>query len=380
MDTESNNNIDNIDNIDNTDNIDNMDNIENTENNVGSQEILNAIDLGKITLNDKKKRGRPKKSQQLIIPPTNKIKINDVIFEQDEIILHLPISNTDIQSLDNNNKEIQENNNLLKDHTIINKETENNGDNQINENTVNTGLYDENEEKQYKILENNKQINIIKKYREENEKLKKYLLEITPMYFTEVKTYPSDIQIYTLDGKQYIPKKTDIPCWWCTYNFDWLPVGMAEYYHNSTFYVRGCFCSFNCKASYNLNINDNKVWDRYSLMKLMYYQINKDKITSIADIIINPAGPKELLIKYGGTMTIEEYRKNSKILGKEYHTLIPPFFPINTGFEECTNNKTNSKTMNIHNLLNPNSKDNILVKRNKPLKNVASKEIDDFIE
>lgn len=340
-----------------------------TETKINSQEILNAIDLGKISLTDKKKRGRPKKSQQIINPTINKVKINNVMFEQDEIILHLPISSSDIQSSKNTDLNIggtDKSENESETDTYISEQDK------IKKDNVKQEKWNELNNKQYSL--------VIKKLKEENEKLRKYLIEITPMYFTEVKTYPSDLQIFTIEGKQYIPKKTDIPCWWCTCNFDWLPVGMAEYHNNDIFYVRGCFCSFNCKAAFNLNINDNRVWERYSLMKLMYYKINKDKITSIADIVINPAGPKELLIKYGGTMTIEEYRKNSKILGKEYHTLIPPFFPINTGFEECTASKTNSKTMNIHNLLNPNSKDNIMVKRNKPLKNIASKEIDSFIE
>ena len=51
------------------------------EKKIDSQEILNAIDLGKINLTDKKKRGRPKKSQQIINTSSNKIKINDIGFD-----------------------------------------------------------------------------------------------------------------------------------------------------------------------------------------------------------------------------------------------------------------------------------------------------------
>jgi hypothetical protein len=107
--------------------------------------------------------------------------------------------------------------------------------------------------------------------------------------------------------------------------------------------------------------------------------INKDKINSINDIDINIAGPKELLEKYGGSMKIEEYRKNSKILGREYHKLIPPFLPINFGFEEITNSKTNKNT-NLNNLIYSTSKNNnIIIKRNKPLNNVMSKHIDYYV-
>lgn len=334
------------------------------EGNINSQEILNAIDLGKINFNDKKKRGRPKKTQQLINPIINKTKINTSTFDQDEIILHLPISASDIQSFQNK---------------IV---VENAQDNCSDTNSISSNYNKKNnKQEQLNELNNSQYNNIIKKLKEENDKLKKYLIDVTPMYFTEVKTYPVNLKLFDVDGSNYVMKYTNIPCWWCTYNFDWLPVGIPEKYHNDTFYVWGCFCSFNCKAAYNLNINDNRVWERYTLMKQLYYIINKDNIVSIAEIEINPAGPKELLEKYGGPMSIDVYRKNSKILGKEYHKLIPPFTPINMAFQE-TNvpNKTNSKTMNIHNLLNPNLKDSVVIKRNKPLKNIASKEIDAFME
>ena len=45
----------------------------NIEKKINSQDILNAIDLNKINFTDKKKRGRPKKSQQLINPTISKI-------------------------------------------------------------------------------------------------------------------------------------------------------------------------------------------------------------------------------------------------------------------------------------------------------------------
>lgn len=354
------------------------------EKQINSQEILNAIDLGKINLTDKKKRGRPKKSQQIINPTSSKIKINEVLFEQEEIILHLPgISSSDINVL-KNTENTNTKTNTAKDIKNFDSDEEDISDvsdeeTQIKNNTKKNIKKEDNKDDVWNDI-NHKQYGIIKKLKEENDKLKKYLIDITPMYFTEVKVYPVDLKIFDLEGNEYIPKKTNICCWWCTYNFDWLPVGIPEKYHNGIFYVFGCFCSFNCKAAFNLGINDNRVWERYALMKQLYYMINKNSITSISDIEINPAGPKELLEKYGGPMTIDEYRKNSKILGREYHKLMPPFLPINIGFEETTNSKTNSKTMNINNLLNPNSKDNIVVKRNKPLSNVASKEIDSFIE
>ena len=68
------------------------------------EDILNSIDLNKINHNEKKKRGRPKKSHQVVNPNLNKYKIDKNISslnDQDEIILHLPLTSHDISSLKN---------------------------------------------------------------------------------------------------------------------------------------------------------------------------------------------------------------------------------------------------------------------------------------
>ena len=263
-----------------------------------SDDILNMVDTDKILNDIKKKRGRPKKNNQYNFNnmPKMKLTVNEFHnYEDDEIILHLPISKLDIQSLKNNDKTLENLN-----EKIINLNT-NENKNQIIEES------DDNQELSYYYA---KQYNsIIKKLKEDNNKLINFLEEITPMYNTEVKFYPVNLNLFELNNSKLIPKKTHIACWWCTYQFDNLPTFLPEKIHNGDFYVQGCFCSFNCAAAYNLNQNDTKIWNRYSLLKQLYYLINKDIIKSIIDIEINIAGPKELLEKYGGIMSIEEYRK-----------------------------------------------------------------------
>lgn len=326
---------------------------------INSQDILNAIDMNKINQTEKKRRGRPKKTQMISPNPKIKIPLNDNdSYEEDEIILHLPISRDDIKSLGLSSC--------------------------VEESTEKNALSDsEDESSSEKDAKSNdpsfKQLGlIIKKLKEENDELKRFLTDITPMYFTDVKIYPVDLELFDMQNNLLVPKKTNICCWWCTYQFDWLPTFLPEKYSDGKFYVTGCFCSFNCKAAYNLNLNDSKVWERYSLIKQLYYMINKDKIKSISDIEINIAGPRELLEKFGGPMTINEFRKNSKILGREYHKLLPPFLPMSMGFKEYTNSKL-SKSVNINNLITSKN-DNILIKRNKPVNNIASKNIDNYIE
>ncbi len=336
-------------------------------NKFNSQDILNAIDLNKINQIEKKKRGRPKKTQQMLTSvPKLKVQQNEEEnLEEEEIILHLPISKAEIMQINSADYSIDD---------IVDKQN----------NNVNSSVQesDESSDKELSKPSDNyiKQLGlIIKKLKEENDELKKYLTDITPMYFTEVKVYPIDLKLFDVNQNKLIPTKTNLCCWWCTYNFDCLPTYLPEKYSEGNFHVSGCYCSFNCAGAYNLSLADNKVWERYSLLKLLYYMINKDKINSINDIDINIAGPKELLEKYGGPMKIEEYRKNSKILGREYHKLVPPFLPINFGFEEITNSKTNKNT-NLNNLIYSTSKnDNIVIKRNKPLNNVMSKQIEYYV-
>ena len=347
---------------------------------INYQDILNAIDLNKINFTDKKKRGRPKKSQQLINPTSiSKINISNVPDEQEEIILHLPITKSDIQTFKNKGTTLEDMGGKIKQ---IQEDSENDSENSDDDISIPKKekdiLHDTFGDKWNDV--NQKQYGfIIKKLKDENDKLKKYLTDITPMYFTEVKVYPVDLKIFDKQENILIPKKTNVNCWWCTYNFDCLPTFIPIKYTENKFYVYGCFCSFNCAGAYNLHKNDDHN-NRYSLLKQMYYMINKGQITSINEININVAGPKELLEKYGGPMKIEEYRKNSKILGREYHTLMPPFMPINIGFEEITNSKTTNKSAKINDIISINSKEHLVVKRNKPLTQIASKEIDSYIE
>ena len=336
-------------------------------------DILNSIDLNKINHNEKKKRGRPKKSHQVVNPNLNKYKIDKYVSsanDQDEIILHLPLSSHDISSLKNVEINLADIENDKGDEDINDREEDDKREVNVKKQD-NSILVSENANKSYAI-------GIIKKLKEENEELKKYLSEITPMYFTDIKFYPSDLKLFDRQNNILVPKKTNICCWWCTYPFENLPCYIPEKYSQEGIYVFGCFCSFNCAGAYNLSMNE-KVWERYSLLKLLYFKINKDKITSIKDIEINPAGPRELLEKFGGIMKINEYRKNSKIIGREYHKLLPPFIPMNFGFEEITNSKIN-KIVNINLLGNCHQKSDVVVKRNKPLNNLASKEIDQYIE
>lgn len=346
----------------------NINDCENEDNNtINSKDILDAIDINKINQVEKKKRGRPKKTEQMMTS-SSKIKTtnNNEVYnlEEEEIILHLPISKSDLSKIDTDTD--------FSINNILEKQNLQTSDSSESSENIN-------ESKNIDELENNQYIKhlylIIKKLKDENTELKKYLADLSPMYFTEVKIFPTGINLVDTNNNKITPKKTNNCCRWCTYKFNNLPVYLPIKYSNNIYYILTKeFCSFNCAIAYNNIFTEDKKEERESLLKKLYYDINKDKIKSISEIKIIPSGDIDLLDKYGGPLTIDEYRNKSKY-GIEYHKLSSSFIQVNTGFLEILTSNTN-----FNNILNLSKNDNnILLKREKPLNNSASKYIDNFI-
>jgi hypothetical protein len=122
---------------------------------------------------------------------------------------------------------------------------------------------------------------------------------------------------------------TDVNCFWCCHPFDNTPWGVPTKYVNDKFHVFGVFCSANCTASYIFNeMRDENIWELYSLLNLIYYKVHGDfiKITSAPD--------KICLKKFGGQLTIEEYRKNLVEKKSAYIIKFPPMISVIPVMEE----------------------------------------------
>lgn len=130
--------------------------------------------------------------------------------------------------------------------------------------------------------------------------------------------------------------KTDIACWWCTYQFSTSPVFLPIKYTQNTYYVMGCFCSFGCTASYNLSLNDSGFKTREMLIKQLFYKIYGD------NIVLKYAPKREILTKFGGPITIEKFRESLFTPTEDYYLKLPPMNPM-TYCLEITNseNKVN---------------------------------------
>jgi hypothetical protein len=151
------------------------------------------------------------------------------------------------------------------------------------------------------------------------------------------------------------PKSTNIDCLWCCHSFDSFPFGIPIKNYEDTFFMFGNFCSPECATSYNFdNINSCESYERYSLINYLYSN-NKE---------IKLAGPRLALKKFGGQLSINEFRKNNNIYNKNYKLLIPPMISLIPLIEELNlldinNNDNNDDLLNIDN--------EFKLKRSKPL-------------
>jgi hypothetical protein len=119
-------------------------------------------------------------------------------------------------------------------------------------------------------------------------------------------------------------KKTNLRCWWCTYQFSSTPVGIPFSYDDEKFKVLGCFCSFNCAYAYIINKINDKKWEKVNLLKNLYSQVFK-----VSDEPnFQPTPSHELFKDYGGALDINDWRQKSEYKKISYEMIIPPIISI----------------------------------------------------
>jgi len=300
----------------------------------------------------KRRRGRPRKNQVVNTTEQKKashkvkeIKKDKLIMKEDddEIILHLPINLDDISKFK------------------INSSKEKNSSSSAQETNIFTiaDISNDSSSDEYDAY-NDYKGELITKLKERDEKIKKLEEELSDYkaLFKKMRSGTNDRRAVRLDvdlvdiinGKSVVVERTDIACWWCSCNFDNPPCFIPDKCIEGVYYVFGCFCSPNCAAAYNLKIEDYKVWNRYSLIKKLYG----------VDVPIAP--PREALDKFGGPLTLEEFRHNCQYFDKEYRFIMPPMISIVPIIEEST--RDNSR---YSKLFSKNPDDDLILKRSKPL-------------
>jgi len=106
------------------------------------------------------------------------------------------------------------------------------------------------------------------------------------------------------------PKSTNLHCWNCDCKFKNVPVFVPKSIEppdEDKYFIRttGCFCCFNCAASYiNIYVRDmNSVREKQMMLNYLYEIFHDKKI-----IHISSSPSKFMMKKYGGTLTINEYK------------------------------------------------------------------------
>lgn len=293
-------------------------------NNSTDSETNNLDDVNKMS-NDliKKKRGRPRKNLFLDKPSKNHDR-REISNDEKDIILHLPIFLD--KKCESERNHFTQNDSEYNDEETILSISDNETDGSSNKNN-------------YKDLidENKKKDDIIKKLQEELKNKKSYNdIEINK----DINIYPISLNLIDNTTNKMIDiKKNNIACWWDSYEFDTLPYFIPDKYYNNNYYVFGCFCSINCAMAYNLNMGDYKISERNALINQLYENIIK---LYKKNIVIAP--PKEILKKYGGKITLDEYRDNLISCDKIYRMEIPPLISITTVIEEIYNEKIETES------------------------------------
>ena len=281
----------------------------------------------------KKKRGRKPKNKYGFVPKKN---IEPMDVENDNIILHIPITAYEIDNCTKNKNKNDEpqgynNNNeffVLEESNIVNK------------NVVKKNIDD-----------------IIS---ERNDELGTYKVD-NQVHYTLLPFYEANKNTKWLNS-------TNICCFWCTESFDNVPIGLPIKVENNIFYVDGCFCSLECAAAYNFNETESSImWERHSLLNLLYTKIFND-----SKIGIKAAPPRRALKKFGGILTIKQFRKFNNNYYKQYKLVIPPMISSLPSLEKIDLSNDVKRKYNyipIDNERIKNLNNNLVLKRDKPINN-----------
>lgn len=305
------------------------DNTNESEENDDSDDDVSMVKIQTI-----KKRGRPKKMNEKITSEKSKseIKNNEKRTKQkdDELILHLQIFDDDTNSKDTNSKNAnsKDTNSSDQNHFTVEDSDKKN---------ANSGLFSDYESVEDSSNDDNASDYNIRKMKKEmkvmSQTIKNLRAELAKCKSDRIAMNNWENNIKTIDlklfnrenGKLIVVDKTDVACWWCAHNFDTLPCFIPDRFndHDGSYYVFGCFCTYSCALAYNLNMGeDSRRMTRHSLIKKMYRTV----FNRTDELIESPK--RERLKKFGGDLSIDDFRNHALLCQKEFKIHIPPSIPL----------------------------------------------------
>ena len=259
-----------------------------------------------------RKRGRPRKNSVTVTKVKTYIEPKKTI--EEDIILHLPLSKRDVEEqkiCDSSN----DGNELIR--TECNEHFSSDSSNEININNSITVR------QLMKVIDDKNKI---------IESLEEKIKKISNCGDVSV-NIPKNITIHELTNmfehndknEIIIPEYTTNACLWDTCEINGTPCFLPDKFSDNKFYVTGCFCSLSCAMAYNLSLDDYRVNERYSLLKWLYGKTQE---------VIIPSPSFKVLRKFGGKLSIDEYRRKLKCNDTEYRIISAPMTYIHQTLEE----------------------------------------------
>jgi hypothetical protein len=142
-------------------------------------------------------------------------------------------------------------------------------------------------------------------------------------------------------------------CWWDKHSFSSPSVKMPESYFNKIFNCIGNFCSWECMMAYNIDINDENISKRTSLIYMMY----KKTYNCFKEIKSAPSW--KILIDFGGAVSIDDFRENLITNSINYNYIKPPMISRISYIEKIPIKKEDDNEV---------KNEDLVLKRSKPLK------------
>lgn len=190
------------------------------------------------------------------------------------------------------------------------------------------------------------------------------------------------IQLDECNKSRTWPTTTNICCWWDTHTFTGAPYAMPISYVDGVYYVMGIYCSPECMCASSFNDfgQYGDKWERYSLANMMYRRQCDDN-----GVRIKLAAPRQVLKKFGGHLSIEEFRANNSDKLNTYKYIMPPMTSL-IPLQELTamDKGYHTKTLERKTMLDDTTSystqisegstatDGLRLKRTKPLKNASN--------
>ena len=133
-------------------------------------------------------------------------------------------------------------------------------------------------------------------------------------------------------------------CHYCCHPFTREPLQIPIKYDldKKKYVCEGCFCSWECMKTWNLEKNDSMKNIRFNLIQQMYQDMTKSHHE-----MINFAPNKKSLEMFGGNIDINTFRKHNKNIKVYEHPFIPLPCILETNLPELKLKKKQSKPKTV---------------------------------